>query len=285
MSEGPNARIRKLAAGALAMSVLTIVDTVLLVLAVIYIVALLRSHADILRRLTALEEGGAGRAPAGAARAASASAAPMEGDELSAASAINGTTLNGDSVMLSFGDGSPVTLLAFLTGGCTSCAPLWAGLRQTPELASLAERVVVVTHDPTRESPARVQRLAPSHAEVIMASAAWDDYAVPSSPHFVLTDGAGGILGRGSALSWPQLVKMVHEARADAAIDVQAVANALAGPESGANGAATSAARTTAERAFRSEQTLARAGIGPGHPSLYPSAASGHDPRHDPEDR
>ena len=35
-----------------------------------------------------------------------------------------------------------------------------------------------------------------------------------------------------------------------------------------------SAARTTAERAARSEQMLARSGIGPGHPSLYPSAAA-----------
>ena len=31
-------------------------------------------------------------------------------------------------------------------------------------------------------------------------------------------------------------------------------------------------ARTTAERAERSEGALASAGIGPGHPSLYPSA-------------
>ena len=38
------------------MVVVTIVIAVLLLVAIIYIVALLRSHADILRRLTALEE-------------------------------------------------------------------------------------------------------------------------------------------------------------------------------------------------------------------------------------
>ena len=38
------------------MTVLAIVDTVLLVVALVYIVALLRSHADILRRLALLEE-------------------------------------------------------------------------------------------------------------------------------------------------------------------------------------------------------------------------------------
>ena len=92
-----------------------------------------------------------------------------------------------------------------------------------------------------------------------MASAAWEDYAVPASPHFVLTDGAGGILGRGSALSWSQLLDMVGDARADA------------------DGVGGAPVRTTAERAARSEQMLARSGIGPGHPSLYPSATVGQD--------
>jgi hypothetical protein len=146
-----------------------------------------------------------------------------------------------------------VTLLAFLTSGCASCGPLWAGLHDAPDLGALAQRVAVVTHDPMRESPTRLERLAPAGTDVIMSSAAWADYAVPGSPHFVLTDGAGGILGRGSALSWSQLETMVADARADA--------RRAADP-----------ARTTAARAQRSEGTLASAGIGPGHPSLYPSA-------------
>ena len=44
------------------MVVVTIVIAALLVVALVYIVALLRSHADILRRLTALEEGAGGAA-------------------------------------------------------------------------------------------------------------------------------------------------------------------------------------------------------------------------------
>jgi hypothetical protein len=126
------------------------------------------------------------------------------------------------------------------------------GLREARDLPSLAERVVVITHDAMRESPTRLERLAPAGAEVIMASAAWADYAVPGSPHFVLTDGAGGILGRGSALSWSQLETMVADARADA--------RRAADP-----------ARTTTERAARSQHALASSGIGPGHISLYPS--------------
>ena len=237
--------------------VVTIIIAVLLGVALVYIVALLRSHADILRRLTALEEGAATGPPAPPAP-------PADGGERLTAVPIAGTTPQGDSVALAFGDGSPVTLLAFLTSGCASCAPLWEGLRTAPTLASLAERVVVVTHDPSRESPTRLERLAPSAApgalaaEVIMSSAAWIDYAVPGSPHFVLTDGAGGVLGRGSALSWSQLQTMVADARADA--------RAAAGP-----------ARTTAERAERSEQALASAGITAGHPSLYPGTPADGD--------
>jgi hypothetical protein len=272
------------------MTVLTIIDTVLLALALIYIVALLRSHADLLRRLAALEDARGRPAPSAPGLPAPPAAGARTG--ATTASAISGTTLAGDSVMLSFGPGSPVTLLAFLTSGCTSCAPLWAGLREAPELASLAERVVVVTHDSTRESPARVKRLAPTAAEVIMASGAWDDYGVPASPHFVLTDGSGGILGRGSALSWSQLMIMVADARDDSDAADADSADADSDhddrdsdrPDSpdgldGADGDRQDAlaARTTAERARRSEQMLAQAGIGPGHPSLYPSGAPADD--------
>ncbi len=232
------------------MVVATIVIAVLLVVALVYIVALLRSHADILRRLGALEEHAGG----GTAVPAATTAPPVGGGEVSTAGPISGTTLHGDSVTLSFGPGSPVTLIAFLTSGCASCAPLWAGLHDARDPASLAQRVAVVTHDAMRESPARLERLAPAGTDVIMSSAAWADYAVPGSPHFVLTDGAGGILGRGSALSWSQLQTMVADARAD----VRRAADA---------------AHTTAERAQRSEGALASAGIGPGHPSLYPSAS------------
>ncbi len=153
------------------MSVFEVVDTALLVLALVYIVALLRSHADILRRLAVLEDGGG--------PPAARSASPVGGGEVVAATPIQGTTPGGDSVMVSFGAGSPVTLLAFLTSGCASCAPLWAGLRDPEEVTRLADRVMVITHDPTRESPARIGRLAPPRAEVVMSTAAWRTMRFP----------------------------------------------------------------------------------------------------------
>jgi hypothetical protein len=247
------------------MVLVTVVIAALLVVALVYIVALLRSHADILRRLAALEDRAAAGGPAAApgalhvhtpdAPGPSNGVPAVGGGEVTTATPISGTTLPGDSVTLSFGPGSPVTLLAFLTSGCASCAPLWAGLHEARDVGTLAQRVAVVTHDAMRESPTRLERLAPAGTEVIMSSAAWADYAVPGSPHFVLTDGAGGILGRGSALSWSQLETMVADARADAQH-------------------AGDPARTTAQRAERSEGALASAGIGPGHPSLYPNGPS-----------
>jgi hypothetical protein len=247
------------------MTAFTIIDTALLVLAIIYIVALLRSHADILRRLAVLEEGGG-------AQPSAPSAPAVGGLEVLTSHEISGLTLAGDAVVLSFGAGSPVTLLAFLTSGCASCAPLWASMGEAPAFETPAERIVIVTHDASRESPERVRGLAPSGVEVVMASAAWEDYAVPASPHFVLTDGAGGILGRGAALSWSQLLTMVDDARADAAGAAGAAGATGAAGSPGAGGADAMPARTTAERAARSAQTLRGAGIGPGHPSLYPSA-------------
>jgi hypothetical protein len=228
------------------MIALTIVETVLLVVAVVYIVALLRSHADILRRLAVLEDGH----PLTAAAPGRSSASAEANQQVDTAAAITGQTPDGDAVTLSFAPGSPSTLLAFLTSGCSSCAPLWEGLRDPAQRAGLADRLVVVTHGGSRESPARLARLAPEDVEVVMASRAWEDYAVPASPHFVLTGGDGGILGRGSARSWEGLRTMVDDARTDSA----------AAP-----------ARSTAERALRSELTLAHSGIAAGHPSLYPS--------------
>lgn len=229
------------------MTVLTIIETALLVLALIYIIALLRSHADILRRLAALEAGAGVTAPVDGMAAGGASVR-VAGD-------IAGTTLEGDAVKVSLGAGSPPTLLAFLTSGCAACGAFWEGLRGEAALTSLDERVVVITHDPSSESATRLRGLAPTGVDVIMASPAWAAYEVPSSPHFVLTDGNGGISGRGSAASWSQLLAMLGEARDD-------VGEAI-----------TQSARTTEQRAQRAEQALAHAGIGPGHPSLYPSAS------------
>lgn len=223
-------------------TVVMILEAALLAVVIVFVVALLRSHAEILRRLEAIDAGG------GTARTprASVSGTPISG----AAGDIVGETLAGDCVKLALGPGSPRTLLAFLTSGCAACRPLWMGLSdRVPDPDGT--RLIVVTKGPEHESLSRLHELAPARHEVVMSSAAWEEFAVPASPHFVLVDGgAGTILGRGSAGSWEQIDALLADADGDRKRH---------------------STRGTSQRAARAEEALAAAGITAGHPSLYPS--------------
>jgi hypothetical protein len=222
------------------------VETLLLVVLVFLVAGLLRSHAEILRRL---EEGtgAVSTNPAGAAAPARMPGAP--------AAPVAGPTPDGDALALDFaGRAGEPTLLAFLTSGCTTCAGFWATLGESRLPAGV--QTVVVTHGEDRERPAKLRKLAPEGVPVIMSSAAWQDYSVPASPYFVLVDGS--VRGEGAASSWSALASLVSDA-----IEDQREA------EDGATGAARGSARADA-----AEHKLAAAGIGPDHPSLYPGGAS-----------
>ena len=84
-----------------------------------------------------------------------------------------------------------------------------------------------------------------------MSSAAWDDYRVPASPYFVLVDGTQGVIGEGSAASFGQLAGLLDRATIDLGV---------------AQGSASSGAARAEERI---DLDLLRAGITPGHASLY----------------
>ena len=97
---------------------------------------------------------------------------------------------------------SPTTLLAFLSSGCAACGPLWESLDQDARIP-IDARLVIVAKGPEQESMTSLRELAPRAREVLMSTAAWGDYAVPASPHFVLVDGGSGqVAGRGTAASW-----------------------------------------------------------------------------------
>src|ERR1700722_3856269 len=224
-------------------TVVMIVETVLLAVTIVFVIALLRSHAEILRRLAAIGDGAAA-GPGGAVGQAGGRAAG------GAVTDIVGETLAGDAVKCALGAGSPRTLLAFLSSGCAACGPLWAGLHED-RAPPLGARLIVVTKGPERESPSRLRALAPADREVVMSSAAWESFSIPATPHFVLVDGSvGEILGRGSATSWQQIGTLLMDSEADAEVHRP---------------------RGTSQRAARAEQALATAGITAGHPSLYPS--------------
>jgi hypothetical protein len=234
-----------------ASTVLLIVGGVLLALTWIFLVALLRSHAEILRRLHALE-GRAGSGEFGLAEDAAAEIDPREAYARAGTDApdLVGQTLGGDVVKLAFGPGSPRTLLSFLSTGCSVCGPLWEELRAGAPLAP-GIRIVVVTKGSDRESLTRLERIAPARSEIVMSNAAWSDYGVASTPHFVLVEGDGRrVLGRGGGTSWSQILSLLGDAQSDGG---------------------RLAARSTSARAARAEEALMASGIGPEHPSLYPS--------------
>jgi hypothetical protein len=171
------------------------VETVLLVLLIVLVAALLRSHAELLRRLG--PDDAAPRVP---------DPPPGIRAEL-AAPELAGVTPTGDAIKLAF-HGTP-TLLAFLSTGCTSCAAFWEKLGATRPAPAL--RTVIVTRGPDREQPAKLRRLAPDTVPVVMSSAAWESYGVQGTPYFVLVED-GLIRGEGVATTWSALASLVGDA-------------------------------------------------------------------------
>lgn len=248
------------------MTILVAVETLLLVLLAVMVVALLRSHAEILRRLG--PPGGEVETAARQDRFATGLPTPPERDGVMPATDVAGMSLGGDGVQIGLGPGSPSTLLAFLSSGCLTCETFWAefGDPAAPEIPGGA-RLVVVTKDTTHESPSRLRELASPALEVVMSSAVWDAYGVPTSPYFVYVDGPSGTVhGEGAASGWPQVASLLRDAIEDAAEGAGGVRVRRAGG---------------AERARRVDDALAAAGIQPGHPSLYPAEPAGEDPAGD----
>jgi hypothetical protein len=213
--------------------VIVSIETVLLVLLVVLVAALLRSHAEILRRLGP-DDGSRLPAPP----------SPSEVRRETAAPDIAGITPAGDAIQLSFeGPGAGPTLLAFLSTGCTSCGGFFETLGESRALPDV--RRVIVTRGVDREQRSKLRALAPARVPVLMSSEAWEDYAVPGSPYFVLIE-RGAVRGEGVATTWQALASLLGDAIAEQT-------------ETGGDA-----------RHRRIDDTLAAAGIGPDHPSLYP---------------
>jgi hypothetical protein len=232
------------------MVALVSVETVLLVVLVVLVAGLLRSHAELLRRVGPPSDDAPAPPRAAPGDEFHPGLPPLPAEARSGGpSAIAGVTLSGDAVKLDFdGPGTAPTLLAFLSSGCATCAGFWEALGT--ELLPAGLRAVIVTRGGERERPARLRSLAPAEIPVLMSSAAWEDYAVPGSPYFILVDGT--IRGEGVATKWEGLSSLVADAIAEQELLRERVP-----------------AGTRRARAV--DTTLAAHGIGPGHPSLYPS--------------
>jgi hypothetical protein len=217
-------------------TVVVAAETLLLGVVALFVIALLRSHAEILRRLEQLSP----QAPL-----------PQPDDRVAdqpEAKDLEGATPDGGARRLVLAPG-PDTLLAFLSSGCSTCVDLLESLRADDLPLPPGLRLVVVAKD-RRLERLRLFRPLAGRVEVLMSSAAWEQYRVPGSPYFLQIDGSSGkVAGEGSAGSWSQVASLILDVGED-----------RAAPDS--------------ENRTRIDDTLAAAGIGPGHPSLRPNSSA-----------
>jgi len=245
-----------------------VAEGALLLLLLVIVTGLLRSHAEILRALhalgadIALADRHGSDATNAHVRRVPATLDPGAGTMGIVLDAVHGVTPAGEVARVAL-DRSGDVLLVFLSSGCATCAAFWDGLGRRASGGPGAKdlEIVVVTRDPSEESVASVAALAPRGVVVVMSSATWDALGVPGSPYVVQLR-AGRVLGAGVAASWEQVAALVATARAD---EARATGERAAhGPEHRRNGPGVA-------HPERSEvdAALLAAGIGPGHPNLY----------------
>jgi len=206
----------------------------------VIVFGLLRTHAEIIR---ALDRAGVtldgSPSPVALSPSRLRPAADTEVDD------IVGNVPGGGPVKVALG-GEHHTLLAFLSSGCRTCASFWEAFADPElELPGDQTRLVIVAQDPEHDSASRLVELAPPGVRLVCSSAAWQALEIPGSPYFAMVDGRRrSIIGSGTATSWEQIHGLLTQAVNDAEL---------------------------AEGGFlTADGALAAAGIGPGHPSLYP---------------
>ncbi len=230
------------------MTAVLIIEGLAIVLLAVLVIGLLRSNADIMRALHDLGVRDPATTPSGVV-------VPRAPTSNGGVTDVTGLSLAGSAVHIGVAGTKHATMLAFLSTGCSACVGLWEGLGARDLLSDLPDvRLVVVTKSRDAESQSRLEELAPDGITLVQSTEAWEAYGVPVSPYFVLVDGStDAVVGEGSAGSWAQVISLLGQAVADKAADRGG----------------------QADEGFVADAELRRAGIGPGHPSLYPETAPG----------
>jgi hypothetical protein len=197
-----------------ALTAIVVVETIVLGLLAVVVVALLRSHAEILRRLPA--DVASHDAPAADAAPTIPAYLPRPTGSATVAHDIAGPTLDGDLVTISMNSGTD-TLVTFLSTGCLTCRTFWQGLREGAATTLPGRpRVAVVVKDREVESPSKLRELSPSDLPVLHSSDAWSDFGISMSPYFCYVDGrTGAVRFEGAATSWPQVASLLRDALLD----------------------------------------------------------------------
>jgi hypothetical protein len=201
-----------------ALTAIVAVETVVLALMALLLIGLLRSHAEILRRMpepadptrdTVPDHSYLERDPTipehlPGPRAAATPVVP-----------IAGSTLDGGQI--SIAPDKTDTLVAFLSSGCLTCRTFWEALQSSRREALPDDaRLVIVVKDRDHESPSRLQELAPTDVPVVMSSKAWEDYGVSMSPYFLFVGAfSGTVRSEGAASTWQQVRSLLADAIAD----------------------------------------------------------------------
>lgn len=219
------------------------------------VVGLLRSHAEILRKLDSLGAGvevdGAGGHSHEGQLTLSAGPRAAQG----ATPDLVGVNPEGEPVVISTSVGTEPLLIAFLSTTCSSCTVFWENLDGSDRyFGGIRHRVVIATLGADEESPTRAQSLVRGQADVVMTSQGWADFEVPGAPYFAMIDPGRGIIGEGSATTYQALEEFLVDSTNDSKWDRRRAQKD----------------RTGIERETRIDEELRAAGIEPGDPRLYP---------------
>ncbi len=240
------------------------------------VVGLLRSHAEILKRLHDL---GAGVEQADAGATASPPPtpvvsredfqvmpqvpAPPERQAFGGAADLSGVAPGGaEALSVRVVGTEHDTIVAFLSSGCITCQKFWDAFRKPRKLKlPSGTRLVVVTKGPDGESPSTVADLAPSAFPTVMSTPAFTDYDVPGSPYFVYVHGPSGrVRGEGTGPDWEQVSALLSQATVDAGLTQALDGQQVAKPDA------------DQAREDRIDRELWAAGVRPGDASLYRAA-------------
>ncbi len=259
------------------MTAVVIVEGVVIAVLALLVVGLLRSHAEILKRLHDLGAGVDGETSSGPtppARSTPRGAtvpghdgqlmpqvpAPPEREGFPPAADLSGVAPGGrDAVSIRVAGVEHDTILAFLSSGCITCQRFWDAFRKPRKLGLPAgTRLVVVTKGPDAESPSAVASLAPPGVPTVLSSEAFEAYDVPGSPYFVQIHGPSGrVRGEGTGPDWEQVSALLSQASGDDRLESALADRQVAKPDA------------DAEREARIDRELFDAGVPPGDPSLY----------------
>ena len=208
------------------MTVVVVVEGIVIAVLALLVVGLLRSHAEILKRLHELGAGmDAGAPAAGSPRPGRdfqvmpQMPSPPDREEFGGSADLSGLGAGGAETMTVRVNGvEHDTIVAFLSSGCITCQNFWDAFRKPKKLGLPAgTRLVVVTKGPDGESTSAVAELAPAGIPTVMSTEAFTDYDVPGSPYFVHVHGpTGRVRGEGTGPDWDQVFSLLSQASGDA---------------------------------------------------------------------